>query len=38
MFSEDIFKEQTGLDFNSFYKEYNPKLIYYKYLDINKSY
>ena len=29
MFSEEIFKEQTGVDFSSFYKEYNPNLIYY---------
>ena len=29
MFSEDLFKEQTGEDFTSFYEEYNPKLLYY---------
>src|SRR6201996_2062903 len=29
MFSEEIFKEQTGVNFTSFYEEYNSKLIYY---------
>lgn len=29
MFSEELFKEQTGEDFNVFYKEYNSKLIYF---------
>lgn len=27
MFSEDLFKQQTGEDFTKFYEEYNPKLI-----------
>ena len=27
MFSEDLFRQQTGEDFTKFYEEYNPKLI-----------